>query len=171
MIKIIKANGNHAKVLSKIGKQTFIESHGTSAPEADITNYVNLKFTKAAFDAELSDSDNIFHILYFNEKPIGYSKIIYTVSQNNIPFKNVTKLERIYVLKEFHDLKLGKELFNFNVTLSQENNQSGMWLFVWIENQRAIHFYKKAGFEIVGRYDFKISDTHYNPNHQMLLTY
>ncbi len=171
MIKIIKANANHAKTLSLIGRQTFLESHGMSASKADIDSYINLKFTKSAFEAELLDTNTIFHILIYNETPIGYSKIIYSISEKNIPFKNVTKLERIYVLKAFHNLKLGKELFEFNVSVSQKHNQSGMWLYVWIENHRAINFYKKAGFKIVGSYDFKISQTHSNPNHQMLLTY
>ncbi|WP_339634061.1 GNAT family N-acetyltransferase [Bizionia echini] len=171
MITIIKADVNHAKLLSEIGKQTFIESHGMSAPESDITNYIHSKFTKNAFLAELSDKDTVFHILYYNNIAIGYSKIIFNVSQVNIPFKQVTKLERLYVLKEFHDLKLGKELFHYNVSLSKRNNQSGMWLNVWIENQRAFNFYKTMGFKIIGSFDFKISETHSNPNHQMLLTY
>ncbi|SFN69558.1 Acetyltransferase (GNAT) family protein [Bizionia echini] len=171
MITIIKADVNHAKLLSEIGKQTFIESHGMSAPESDITNYIHSKFTKNAFLAELSDKDTVFHILYYNNNAIGYSKIVFNVSQVNIPFKQVTKLERLYVLKEFHDLKLGKELFHYNVSLSKRNNQFGMWLYVWIENQRAFNFYKTMGFKIIGSFDFKISETHSNPNHQMLLTY
>ncbi|OBX21201.1 MULTISPECIES: GNAT family N-acetyltransferase [Bizionia] len=171
MIKIIKANVSHAETLSLIGRQTFLESHGVSASKTDIDTYINLKFTKTAFETELVDSNNIFHILLYDEKPIGYSKIMYSIPQKNIPFKNVTKLERIYVLKAFHNLKLGKELLNFNVSLSQKNTQSGMWLYVWTENHRAVNFYKKTGFEIVGSYDFKISETHSNPNHQMLLTY
>jgi ribosomal protein S18 acetylase RimI-like enzyme len=171
MTSIIKATIEDADLLSKIGKQSFIESHGISAPVKDITNYVSSKFTKEVFERELEDSNNIFHIVFYNEKPIGYSKIIYNVSQENISIKNVTKLERLYVLKEFHHLKLGLELFNFNVELSKNQHQAGMWLFVWTENQKALNFYIKAGFKIVGKYDFKISETHSNPNHQMLLTY
>ncbi|TYB73184.1 GNAT family N-acetyltransferase [Bizionia myxarmorum] len=171
MIKIIKADTNHAELLSGIARQSFIESHAISASETDISNYINSKLTIAAFETELKDVNNHFHILYFNEKPTGYSKIIFNFAQDNLPFKNVTKLERIYVLEEFHHLKLGLHLFTFNLELSKNNQQSGMWLYVWTENQKAINFYKKAGFEVVGRYDFKISETHSNPNHQMLLSY
>ena len=80
--------------------------------------------------------------------------------------ENITKLERIYLLKEFY---LGAELFEYNVRLAKENNQKGMWLFVWVENERAVNFYKKNGFVIIGSHDFKISETHSNPNHQMFL--
>jgi len=36
-----------------------------------------------------------------------------------------------------------------------------------MENHRAVDFYKKAGGVIVGNTDFKISETHSNPNHIM----
>jgi len=171
MITIVKASINDSETLSILGKQTFIESHGLSAPKKDVANYVSSKLTTKVFEVELCDINNIFHIAYFNNKPIGYSKIIYNNLQENIPLKSITKLERLYVLQEFHHLKLGLELFKFNIKLSKENHQIGMWLFVWVENQKAINFYRKAGFEIVGKYDFKISETHSNPNHQMLLLY
>lgn len=171
MITIVGANINDAGLLVRIGKTSFLESHGISAPKADIDAYVSLKFNLSTFLEELRDLNNHFFILYQHETAIGYSKIIYDYPHHAIPFKNVTKLERLYILKEFHHLKLGLELFNFNVQLSIKNHQQGMWLFVWTENERAINFYKKAGFQIIGRHDFKISETHYNPNHQMLLTY
>ena len=75
------------------------------------------------------------------------------------------------MLKEFYGLCLGLELLNFNIDLSKKNNEAGMWLFVWKENPRAISFYKKAGFEIIGSYDFKLTETHSNPNHQMFSKY
>ena len=41
-----------------------------------------------------------------------------------------TKFDRIYVLKEYYDLKIGKLLFEYNVELAKRNNQTGMWLYV-----------------------------------------
>jgi ribosomal protein S18 acetylase RimI-like enzyme len=83
--------------------------------------------------------------------------------------EDIAKLERIYILKEFYDLKLGYNLFEFNRSLARENNQKGIWLFVWKGNERAIKFYKKNGFEVIGNFDYKISETHSNPNYQMFL--
>lgn len=80
-------------------------------------------------------------------------------------------MSRLYLLKEFFGLNLGKELFNFNLNLSKENNQQGIWLAVWIENKRAINFYHKMGFQKVGSFDFEISKTHYNPNHILYLEF
>jgi diamine N-acetyltransferase len=106
----------------------------------------------------------------YNE-PVAYSKIIFNSTYYHISIPEITKLERLYILKEYLDLKLGSILFNFNVNLSKQNNQKGMWLFVWEKNQRAINFYIKNGFETIGLYDFKLSENHSNPNYQMLLKY
>lgn len=171
MVEIRKATVNDATLLAEIGKKSFIESHGRSASEADINSYVNEKYTVQVFVEELSNPENNYHIIFYNEIPAGYSKIIFNVGHKNFEPTNLTKLERLYLLKEFYHLKLGYQLLNFNINLSKQNKQHGMWLFVWKENLQAVNFYLKAGFKITGSHDFKISETHSNPNHQMLLEY
>ncbi len=171
MVTIVKATTEDATLLADIGRITFIESHGHSAPAADIAAYVAAKYTPTILQQELSDPGNIYHILYHARQAAGYSKIIFHAPPPGIPQQNITKLERIYLLKEFYPLKLGYELLRFNIDLSKKNNQAGMWLYVWKENHRAVNFYTKAGFNITGSYDFKLSETHSNPNHRMLLLY
>jgi ribosomal protein S18 acetylase RimI-like enzyme len=171
MTSIIKANAEDFQLLADIGKISFIESHGSSANEEVIEMYIKEKFNYDVFKEELSSPENIYHIIFYGNQPAGYSKIILNSSHPGIPVKNVTKLERIYLLKEFYSLKLGAELFEFNLKLSKQQNQDGMWLFVWKENHRAISFYKKNKFKIIGSYDFKLTETYANPNHQMFLKY
>ena len=171
MISIVKAKAEDFQLLADIGKVSFIESHGKSALPADIDSYVNAKYNRDVFKQELNEPQNIYHTIYYDKQPAGYSKIILNSQHSNIQLESVTKLERLYLLKEFYNLKIGLELFDFNIQLSKQNNQTGMWLFVWKENQRAVSFYKKNGFEIIGSYDFKLTETHSNPNHQMLLIY
>ena len=170
-ISIVEAKQKDFKLVADIGRITFIESHGNSASKEDIAWYVNEKYNYNAIREELSDPKNIYYIIYYQKKPAGYSKIILNVSNLNIPITNVTKLERLYLLNEYYGLQLGNELLNFNIKLSRINKQDGMWLFVWKENQRAVNFYDKAGFKIIGNYEFKLSKTHSNPNYQMFLKY
>ena len=171
MTSIVKATQNDFKLLVNIGRQTFIESHGESAKKSAIDLYVNEKYNYAVLQQELADLNNIYHIIYYEGQPAGYSKIILNTSHHNIQLQNITKLERLYVVKDFYNLKLGLGLFKYNVELSKNSNQAGIWLFVWKENTRAVTFYLKNGFEITGSHDFKISETHSNPNHQMFLKY
>jgi ribosomal protein S18 acetylase RimI-like enzyme len=171
MIKIIKAEPEHAQLIAEIGKQAFIESHGESASKVDIDTFISKTFTKEILLKQLNNSKNNYHLIYYNNSVAGYSKLILNTPNSNIKHKNVAKLERFYLLKAFYGQKLGLSLFEFNVELSERNQQKGIWLAVWIENKRAINFYTKAGFKIAGKYDFQISSTHSNPNHIMYLKY
>lgn len=171
MFKIEKATSKDALMLSMVGKTAFLEAHGHSAPKNDIDNYIINNFNEENFKKELENATNLYHTIYFNDTIAGYSKIVLNATNDNISSKNSTNLSRLYLLKEFYGFNLGKELFDFNIDISKENNQKGMWLFVWVENFRAIRFYEKMGFVKVGKFDFKISETHYNPNHVMYLEF
>ncbi|MFY9242835.1 MAG: GNAT family N-acetyltransferase [Polaribacter sp.] len=171
MHKIVKASLKDAKLLSKLSVDTFLPAHGHSAPKKDIDSYLAENFNETNFIKELSDAENQYYLFYVDDKIAGYSKIIFNKENKNIASKNCTNLSRLYFLKEFYSLGLGKILFDFNCKLAKENKQSGLWLAVWVENQKAISFYKKMGFKKVGDFNFKISETHSNPNHILYLAF
>jgi len=171
MVSIVKATEDDAEQLSELSNLTFLESHGHSAAAVDINNFIENKYNPASLKNELKDVKNIFYTLYYNNKIAGFSKIILNYPDTNCNITNVAKLERIYLLKEFYNLHLGQQLLDFNIKLLKENSQTGVWLFVWQENERAIHFYKKNGFVVIGEFEYKISEKHSNPNFQMLLLF
>lgn len=171
MTSIIRATPADLQLVAEIGKISFTESHKKSAEAKVINSYLDALYSFESFAADLQNPKNLYHLLYHNGEAVGYSKIILNAPHANIPGAHVTKLERIYLLEKFYDLKLGKELFEFNLNLSKTNNQTGMWLFVWKENKRAIRFYEKAGFVIVGSHNFHLAESHSNPNHHMFLKY
>ncbi len=171
MNAIIKAGSKDAQLISEIAKQSFIESHGHSASVEDVNAFRDKTYSYDAIKEELDDLKNIYHVVWHDKRPAGYSKIIFNFPYKESDQQNITKLERIYLLKAFYDLKLGRELLQFNINLAKQNAQAGMWLYTWKENQRAIEFYKKHGFVIIGSYDFRISENHSNPNHQMFLQF
>jgi ribosomal protein S18 acetylase RimI-like enzyme len=171
MIQIIKATIEHSELIAEIGKQSFLESHGNSASTDDINRYILKTYNKTAICKEFENPKVQYHIIYFNYKVAGFSKIELNTSNKDIHDLNVTKLDRLYLLKEYYGQKLGSKLFDFNIQLSKKHAQKGIWLAVWLENQRAINFYTKKKFKIVGEYNFKISETHSNPNHIMYLKY
>lgn len=171
MNSIVKASEKDAQILSEIATVTMIESHGHSAKAEDINNYIREKYSVDIFKEELSNEKNIYYFIYHDGSLAGYSKIVFNAPYEQSEMKNITKLDRLYLLKKYYDLKLGAELFQFNIDLSKKNDQTGMWLYVWKENPRAVNFYIKKGFVITGSYDFQLSATHSNPNHQMFLKY
>ncbi|MBU2929604.1 GNAT family N-acetyltransferase [Winogradskyella psychrotolerans] len=170
-MKIVKASIAHSELIAEIGKITFLESHGKSASAEDINSFIAKTYNKEAISKEFEDAKTQYHLIYFNDKVAGFSKIELSTPNKDITELDVTKLDRIYLLKAFYGQKLGSKLFDFNLHLSKQQNQKGIWLAVWVENERAINFYTSIGFQIVGKYNFKISETRSNPNHIMFLKY
>ncbi len=169
MISIVKATEKDYTAIANIGKIAVEEAHRDSCSAGDLNEYLENNYNNDAIIEELKDAKNIYHIIYYNGDISGFSKIILNEGLSNIHQKNITKLDRIYLLKEFYNLKLGLELLNFNIEFCKTHKQSGIWLFTWVGNKRAINFYIKAGFTITGSHKFKVTETYYNENHQMFL--
>jgi ribosomal protein S18 acetylase RimI-like enzyme len=171
MISLVRLTPNDASLLSEMGGVSLIESHGHSAPAKVMQEYVDKSFSTEACAAELSNEANIFFAVYYNTQPAGYSKIVFNCSHPDVPMQPVTKLERLYLLKEFYGLHLGNHLLQQAVDLSKANGEKGIWLNVWKKNERAIRFYEKQEFKTVGESQFVLTATHANPNWVMLLVY
>lgn len=158
-------------LLAQIGRISLLESHGHSQPIEIMQAYVSRSFSEAACRTELADKSNIFYAVYYNAQPAGYSKIIYSRPHPAISIAPVTKLERLYLLKEFYDLKLGHLMLHQAIENSKKTGDKGMWLEVWKGNERAVRFYERQGFQTVGETRFKLTATHSNPAWVMGIEY
>ncbi len=171
MIRIQKAVIDDVERIAEIGRTTFLETYVPNTPKEAVISFVATAFDVATLYAEF-DHENIHYFLIFQEETlVGYAKIELNAQNDTLETPQLTKLERFYVLKEFHGQKLGAELFNYIVKFSKKQQQKGIWLYVLIANERALRFYTKNNFQIVGEYDFKISETRYNPNYVMYLSF
>jgi diamine N-acetyltransferase len=168
---IIKATESDYNSIVDIGRISVAESHRNSSSEEIMNEFLDRNYNGDVIRQELNDINNIYHIIKYDDQPVGFSKVMLDAEHSNIIAKNVAKLDRIYLLKEFHGLKLGRELLNFNLELAKKNGQSGIWLYTWIGNEKAVNFYLKAGFAIIGSHKFYVNETHYDVSHQMLLNF
>lgn len=171
MISFVRLTPADAALLARIGGTTLLESHGHSAPAEVMQTYVDAHFSVAACRAELADGANLFYAVYYKNQPAGCSKVVFDCPHPAVPLQPVTKLERLYLLKKFYGLKLGHQLLQHAIDLSEGQDEKGMWLNVWKGNERAIRFYEKQGFEMVGESAFVLTPAHANPNWVMVLRY
>src|SRR5689334_16786153 len=117
MIVIQRATASDASLLSPIAIQAHMESHGHSASLADHELYIQKKLTVEAFITELNIPEYIYHLIFVDGNLAGYSKIIFDFNHAEIAEQPVTKLERIYLIKPYYGMDLGKKLFDHNVSL------------------------------------------------------
>jgi ribosomal protein S18 acetylase RimI-like enzyme len=171
MITIQKATIDDCELIATIGKTTFLETYLVNTPKAAVEAFIEKAFDIHALAKELRNPNIHYYFIYHDDTLAGYSKIELNVPNPNIDAAQITKLDRFYVLKEFHGQNVGAQLFNHTIEASKKQQQHGIWLYVWIENKRAINFYIKNNFKVVGQYDFVLSETRSNPNDVLYLEY
>ena len=169
MISIKRATEEDYKSIVTIGKISVAEAHRDSTSEENLNEYLEKNYNEDAIIQELNDLNNIYHIISYDGLQVGFSKINLNAKHPDIVAENITKLDRIYLLKEFYGLKLDLELLKFNIKYARNNNQSGIWLYTWIGNNRAVNFYLKTRFKIIGSHKFYVTEKFYNLNHHMFL--
>ncbi|TMM32015.1 GNAT family N-acetyltransferase [Polaribacter aestuariivivens] len=171
MISIKKATIKEVTDLALVGKKAFIIPHKDAIPSKIMVNYLNHSFSEKTLLEEITNPNYQYNLIFVDDNLAGFSKIIFNHKNDNITQTNVTKMERLYLLEEYYGLGLGNKLFQHNLHLAKEQNQNGIWLYVWIKNFRALEFYKKVGFKKIAMYDFPISETEKRPNDVLYLKF
>jgi ribosomal protein S18 acetylase RimI-like enzyme len=168
---IIKGNVEHTDILTKLGAETFYDSHWNSAPAKEVITYMDEVYNTNAIRSELANPLNIYHLLKHEDNVVGFSKMQLDKTIKDFGEERFSKMDQIYLSKSFHGMKLGANLLNLNIAYSKGQGQLGMWLVVWVGNTSAISFYEKFGFEIIRKAEFQLTKTHISPCYIMRLRY
>lgn len=130
--------------LQKIGRQTFIKkifSYVNTSENMQL--YLEEGFSVEKLSAELMDKNASFYFAKLNSQAIGYLKLNMGSAQTELKDEKALEIERIYVLKEFHGLKVGQFLFDHAVQIAKKNSMEYIWLGVWEETKKQSIFTKK----------------------------
>jgi len=153
MIEVKTAEEANTETLALIGTITYLESHG---------HFIDNKtFSVSKTRKDVNNKKNVFYIIYFNELPVGYAKLVLNSGHKNMASKKSCKLERIYILQHFIPLKIGQQFLTFLEETVINQQLDMMWLSVYKENKRAIRFYQRNEYKEVGKSTFLVNDKGY----------
>lgn len=144
--------------LQKIGRETFYETFSGDNSEENMKDYLDEKFAIGKLTTELSNPDSEFYFAHIDNQILGYLKVNFGEAQTELKDKEGLEIERIYVLQEFHGLKVGQLLYNKALQIAKDADLKYIWLGVWEENLRAQNFYKKNGFVTFDKHIFVLGD-------------
>ena len=157
-ITILQINDSHIAALQQIGRQTFSETFAESNTAENMAKYLEEAYSYEKLSAELNDPNSIFYFAMMNQNVIGYLKLNMGGSQTELKDNDALEIERIYVLKDFHGKKVGQLLFDKAIEIAKAQHVAYVWLGVWEENKRALHFYTKNGFIEFDQHVFVLGD-------------
>ncbi|PWH82828.1 hypothetical protein DIS18_11410 [Algibacter marinivivus] len=158
MIKIQIAKETDTTILALLARVTWAESHGHYIDDKNnLLKYLNNNFSVSKTKQDINNPKNLFYIIYVDDLPVGYAKLVLNAINESVASQNNCRLERIFIQKEFIPLKIGQQLLNFVEEKAKELQLDTMWLSVYIKNNRAIRFYERNEFKNVGDLNFPVN--------------
>ncbi len=162
-LSIQVATAKDAAHIALLGRITFTETFGhLFRYHHELMEYYDLTFSVEKIRNSIEKVTNIFWIARYNDLPVGYAKLKLNSPSEFIEDPDIAQLQKIYVLKDYHDKKLGYQLQEILLEKARSLDFKTIWLSVLEENERAVKFYSKTGFKGIGYHDFHIGSETFN---------
>jgi hypothetical protein len=157
-LDIRQANDGDASSIIELAQKTFVETYGETNKKENVELYMATMFSMDKICAEIRGDAERFYIAFNNGTPVGFTKMRSDRHARGLDGKRAIEIERIYVLKDFQGLKVGKELLDKCKSVASEEDYKIIWLQVWQRNSKAVQFYQKGGFVIYETATFQFGD-------------
>jgi diamine N-acetyltransferase len=151
---IYKAAEQDAPRLAEFAARTFEETFGPDNTPDDMASHLAASYGVEQQSAEIANPDIITLLAEDDSQMAGYAQ----VRRNRAPIEPAiaasVELWRFYIDRPWHGRGVAAQLMDAVRDAAQALGGQRIWLSVWECNPRAIAFYAKNGFRIVGSKDF-----------------
>lgn len=154
------ARASDAPILAAISIEVWLGTYIRRGVNAFFADHALNEFTSAKLASVLEDPDE--HVIV-SENEEGLDGFIRISSGNAAPAPNCSSMEisTLYVQPRHQGRGLGRALLEQGLDYARAAGAPSVWLTVNSENDPAIAFYLKQGFEKVGTTHFVIRDQTY----------
>lgn len=144
--------------LVDLAVRSFRETFESDNDPSDVDEYLSSSMSVAKFDEDLSEPNNQFLVACSSDtgKLTGYAKLRNGSCHCSVIGNTVIEIQRIYADSSVIGKGIGAALMTECISLARSLGCDVIWLGVWENNARAIQFYERWGFSIVGEQEFKL---------------
>lgn len=153
---IRRANLADADPLAELGARTFSDTFAADNTPEDMAAYVASSFNATQLATELADSRSVFLIAERDGVAVGYSKLHGGDVAKGVEGERPVELVRLYVSREWLGRGVGEALMRACIAQARQAGYRTLWLGVWERNSRALAFYRKWHFRVVGKQIFQL---------------
>jgi diamine N-acetyltransferase len=155
VITIIKGDTSSIPVIQELAKTTWTTTYKDILTKDQLDYMLQRFFTEAALQDQL-DNGYQYIIALDNEVPIGFA----SYSNKTTATTSIYKLHRIYIVQEQQGKGTGKLLLEH--IIRDIRSKSAIQLILNVNrHNKALQFYLKNGFEIIGEEDIDIGDGYF----------
>lgn len=143
MLTISKATAEDFSFIQEIAYQTWPHTYGKILSNLQLDYMLDLFYSNETLCENLNKKGHCFILVKEDETYLGFASY-----EHNYKGGNKTHLHKIYILPEAQGKKIGSMLLNKVEDFAKEDNSVAVSLNVNKYN-KAQHFYKKMGYEII----------------------
>ena len=154
MIEYRDGGAQDAALMSRIGKETFVETFGHLYTPENLAAFLE-NHSEENWLGELTNPAFAIRIAEDGGEAAGFAK----VGPPSLPFEvtgPTAELRQLYVLKPWHGVGIAHRLMDWAIDEAKRRGAEQIYLSVFVDNHRARRFYDRYGFEAVGTYDFMV---------------
>jgi diamine N-acetyltransferase len=153
--RAIPADG---EMLTRLAARTFNDAFASSNTPENMQAYMSAAFNLPGIERELTDPRAMFMIAEVAGEPAGYAKLYQGEVPECVTGPDPIEIVRLYVEQKWLGSGVGRELMRTCLDDARQSGHRTIYLGVWEENHRALAFYRKWGFEIVGSHILMVGD-------------
>ena len=157
-IAVRRADIDDVDALSLVSDATFLETFAHEIPGEAMLAHCRTKHAPSYLAAMLEKGAQAW-LAEINGTPIGYALLI-PEPELDAAIAGDVELKKIYVLSRFQGSGTAQRLFAEVMDAAKGNKR--LLLGVKDDNHRAIAFYKKQGFEVIGTRRFDVGGKLYD---------
>lgn len=156
VIVIRPAELSDAAPLAAIAERTFRETFAADNSADNINLHCAQKFSAQIQAEEISDPQLITLLAEIAGELAGFVQLRLAHAIACVKGDRPAELHRIYVSSKWHGRGVATELMRAVYVAAARAGSDCLWLGVWERNLKAIAFYQKCGFSVVGDHVFKL---------------
>jgi diamine N-acetyltransferase len=155
-IQIRRGMLEDAPALAELAARTFAEAFAADNTPEDLQAHLESSYGVVQQSQELSDPNEITLLAFAADHLIAFAQVRRQVPPQCVTQAQAIEVHRFYVDRVAHGKGVAQSLMAAVKSAAKEFNAKHLWLSAWERNPRAVAFYAKMGFEIVGSADFVV---------------
>lgn len=155
MIIIRPAHLDDSKVLAHLAEHTFRETFTTENNLTDMEFHCAKNFGTEIQRQEILDPSCTTILAEVEGQLVAFAQVRLHSPKECVSADHPSELHRLYVGKEWHGRGVAHKIMATILSTAADAGADHIWLGVWEHNPRAIAFYCKYGFRIVGEHIFQ----------------
>jgi ribosomal protein S18 acetylase RimI-like enzyme len=152
-IELRSATIDDAEMLARFGAEAFRLGCPADTPKEDLATFIATELTPDRFRQHLRNHDVTILVAEIGHRIAGYLMLVRNCHPELVKAPLPTEIRKLYVHPDFHGSGVADALMRAGLALIDGGDA---WLSVFSRNARAIAFYRRSGFEVIGRQTFMV---------------